>query len=81
MPLTVCKTLEEFVAAVAAEIQRLDAEEIGSISTQAAVRLVTEAVAAEREACARLAESMDDGYYDYPPPKDVAAAIRARGES
>jgi hypothetical protein len=57
--------------------------EYGTVGPQHAaldLAAVREAVAEERAACARLAESMDDGKtYDFPPPRDVAAAIRARG--
>ena len=43
------------------------------------VRWAARKIAEEREACARLADSMyEAGWYDGPSPKSVAAAIRAR---
>ena len=43
------------------------------------VKLVGDAVAAEREACAKVCETTDDGT-PYNLAEDCAAAIRARGQ-
>jgi hypothetical protein len=46
-------------------------------------RVVTKAVEAEREACAKVCEVLDDGSYaggDQPYGQHYAAAIRARGQ-
>jgi len=46
----------------------------------AIVRAIREAVADEREACAKLMETDEGGYFDW-TPANAAEAIRARGEA
>jgi hypothetical protein len=48
---------------------------------ESAMKLVAEAVAAEREACAKVCETLEPVCYDTAGYTDCAAAIRARGQS
>ena len=66
--------LERFAALVAAH----EREKHGSPSWET----VDDAIAAEREACAKVCEQIDTAAFgsERPAPNDCAAAIRARGE-
>lgn len=70
---------------------RHTARVLAALDTDALRQMIADAVAAEREACARIAENTswdwvydepDDDEYERPPdPEKIAAAIRARGEA
>ena len=55
-----------------------------TVSTPHLVELVKRAIAAEREACAKVCENIyewDEACGDWPSPEQCAAAIRARGNT
>jgi hypothetical protein len=71
------ESLERFAALVAAaERKRLEATAWG-----ASKKWIVEAVAAEREACAKVAEEWQLGVDDPRYQKSCADAIRARGQA
>ncbi len=65
--------IERFAALVAAALR----DEVWEKAT----KLVAEAAAAEREACARMAEAFHQHGYDFTGDLELHEAIRARGQA
>jgi hypothetical protein len=70
------KELERFVALVRADERNLWPVEMEAMERQ--VNILTDALAAEREACAKVVETLDGCAQYFPHVPDI---IRARGEN
>jgi len=73
------KAFEALVRADEAEKYKWDVNSCGPTCKRYACVAMREAVEAEREACAKVADYYS--MHDQDTPSDIAAAIRARGET